>query len=89
MIGRADVLLAADVLYDRVNIDLLPDFLKLADEVLVADSRVKDLKVSGYSAAMEMNACTVPDLGEPLEYGRVRIYEGSLRQTQSQRKSTQ
>ena len=43
-----DLILVADVLYDRANLPLLDAFLKRAPKVLVADSRVKDFQVDGY-----------------------------------------
>ena len=39
---RFDLILVADVLYDRANLPLLDQFLSRGREALVADSRVRD-----------------------------------------------
>jgi len=70
-----DVLLAADVLYDRENLSLLEPFHRAAPVVLIADSRVKDLSVSPYVKIGEAEATTYPDLGEPDEFRWVSIYQ--------------
>jgi predicted nicotinamide N-methyase len=76
----ADVILAADVLYDRENLSLLEPFHRAAPLVLIADSRVKDLSVAPYIKIEEAEATTCPDLGEPDEFNLVSIYQaGKLR----------
>lgn len=69
-----DLVLASDILYDLDNLSLLDRFLDLAPEVLLADSRVKDLHRPPYRPTAEIRARTMPDLGEPEEHGRVLIY---------------
>lgn len=69
-----DLVLAADVLYDRANHGLLAAFLARAPEVLVADSRVKNLDVPPYVLLGEEEALTLPDLNEFDEFRRVRFY---------------
>ncbi len=71
-----DVILVADVLYDRANLPLLDVFLKRAPSVLVADSRVKDFHVNGYQWLAFQRATTVPDLAESEEFSRVNLYFG-------------
>ncbi|MBD2859588.1 methyltransferase [Spongiibacter sp. KMU-158] len=71
-----DVILVADVLYDRANLPLLDVFLQRADNVLVADSRVKDFSVPGYRHLSFHRATTVPDLDESDEFSRVNLYLG-------------
>lgn len=71
-----DVILVADVLYDRANLPLLAKFLERADEVLVADSRVKDFDFPGYGHLGLYRADTVPDLAESEEFSRVNLYHG-------------
>ena len=71
---RVDVLTAADILYDRDNLVLLPEFRQLAGRVLLADSRVKNLAVEGYRQIMLAEARTCPDLNEFEEFNQVRIY---------------
>lgn len=71
-----DLVLAADVLYDRANHHFLQAFLQRAPEVLVADSRVKNLQVPPYVLIGEEDAGTLPDLNEFDEFRRVRFYRG-------------
>ena len=71
-----DLVLAADVLYDRANHPFLAAFLARAPEVVVADSRVKDLQVPPYVLSGEADALTLPDLNEFDEFRRVRFYTG-------------
>ena len=69
-----DLAIAADVLYDRDNMPLLEVLPKLADEVLIADSRVKEDSIQGYERINQMNATTIPDLDEFREFNNVRVY---------------
>ena len=73
---RFDLIVAADVLYDRANHGFLDAFLERAPQVLVADSRVKNLSVPPYVLLEEVEAETLPDLNEFDEFRRVRFYEG-------------
>ncbi len=77
---RYDVILVADVLYDRGNLPLLDQFLQRADAVLVADSRVKDFSVPGYRHVQFQRATTIPDLAESEEFSRVNLYLGRASQ---------
>lgn len=70
-----DLLIAADVLYDRENLPLLGVFLGHAPRVLLADSRLKTIDYAPYVKITEMVAGTLPDLGESDEFRHVRIYE--------------
>lgn len=72
-----DLVLAADVLYDKANHQFLDAFLQRAPEVLVADSRVKNLQVPPYIRTGEEDAGTLPDLNEFDEFRRVRFYQAS------------
>lgn len=71
-----DLVLAADVLYDKANHHFLAAFLARAPEVLVADSRVKNLQIPPYQLSGEEEAETLPDLNEFDEFRRVRFYRG-------------
>ena len=71
-----DVILVADVLYDRANLPLLDQFLIRARSVLVSDSRVKDFSVPGYRHLQFQRATTIPDLAESDEFSRVNLYLG-------------
>ena len=59
---------------DRANLPLLDQFLSRGREALVADSRVRDFKHPLYSHLDILDACTWPDLAEPAEFRRVRLY---------------
>ncbi|MFO1430461.1 MAG: 50S ribosomal protein L11 methyltransferase [Candidatus Competibacteraceae bacterium] len=69
-----NLIIAADVLYDRENFHYLQEFLALAPEILVADSRVKSLDLPPYRKIAELTATTLPDLDEPGEFRRIGIY---------------
>ncbi|GAB3287250.1 50S ribosomal protein L11 methyltransferase [Parahaliea aestuarii] len=74
--GDIDLLLVADVLYDRANLPWLEAFIQRADRVLLADSRVKDFDFPGYRQIARREAHTLPDLDESPEFRDVRVYEG-------------
>lgn len=71
---RFDLILVADVLYDRANLPLLDAFLSRGREVLVADSRVRDFKHPLYERLGILEAMTLPDLAEPWEFRKVSLY---------------
>lgn len=68
-----DVILAADILYERNNFQLLDIFTERAQRVVVADSRVKELS-EPYVKIGHGTAVTCPDLDEPKEYRHVGIF---------------
>jgi predicted nicotinamide N-methyase len=69
-----DVILAADVLYDVEIFPLVKRFPDLASDVILADSRVRDLILEPYRKIAHGVAVTCPDLHEPEEYRQVSIY---------------
>lgn len=71
---RFDLILVADVLYDRANLPLLDQFLSRGKEALVADSRVRDFQHPMYTPLGVLEALTLPDLSEPWEFRRVSLY---------------
>lgn len=71
---RFDLILVADVLYDRANLPLLDQFLSRGKEALVADSRVRDFQHPAYRRLGILEALTLPDLAEPWEFRRVSLY---------------
>jgi predicted nicotinamide N-methyase len=71
--GDFDVILAADVLYDKNNLPLLNIFTERAKRVVVADSRVKELS-EPYAKIGNGMAVTCPDLEEPDEFQHVGIF---------------
>ena len=72
--GAVDLIIAADVLYDRDNLPWLQIFAKHAPQALIADSRVKDFDYPPYRQIESRASCTVPDLDESAEFRDVRIY---------------
>jgi predicted nicotinamide N-methyase len=69
-----DLVTAADVLYDPENRPLLAAFQAAAKQVLLADSRVKDLGNAAFVRQGMVEARTWPDLNEFEEFNKVRIY---------------
>lgn len=74
----ADIILMADVLYDKSNHPLLVAAQKISSRVLVADSRIHDLKEFGFETIAELEALTYPNLGEFDEFRRVSIFVNKL-----------
>ena len=74
---RYDLILVADVLYDRANLPLLEQFLTRGREALVADSRVRDFAHPRYRRLDTLQACTWPDLAEPAEFRHVSLYHAT------------
>ena len=71
---RFDLILVADVLYDRANLPLLDQFLSRGKHALVADSRVRDFQHPLYKRLGILEALTLPDLAEPREFRKVSLY---------------
>lgn len=71
---RFDLIIVADVLYDRANLPLLDEFLGRGREALVADSRVRDFSHPLYRRLGILEGCTWPDLAEPAEFRHVSLY---------------
>lgn len=76
--GQIDIIIAADVLYDRDNYPWLEKFSQRAQNVLIADSRVKNFNFPTYQLVETQDACTLPDLDESEEFRTVRIYKKAL-----------
>lgn len=71
-----DLLIAADVLYDRENLSFLDVFFNYAPEVLLADSRIKDFQHDKYQHMAKIESFTMPDLDELDEFRLVNLYHG-------------
>ena len=71
---RCELLLMADVLYDRSNLPLLALAQSHASEVLVADSRVTDLPDPSYREIARIDALTIPNLGEFDEFRTAHLF---------------
>jgi predicted nicotinamide N-methyase len=69
-----DLLIAADVLYDRANLPLLNAFNRFAPDILIADSRVKENELSPYVKFHHTQSSTEPDLDELDEFRYVNFY---------------
>jgi predicted nicotinamide N-methyase len=74
---RFDLILVADVLYDRANLPLLDAFLSRGREALVADSRVRNFRHPLYERIEVLEAMTLPDLAEPEEFRHVSLYHAT------------
>lgn len=74
---RFDLILVADVLYDRANLPLLDQFLTRGRQALVADSRVRDFQHPLYRRLGILEALTLPDLAEPWEFRQVSLYHAA------------
>lgn len=72
--GSVDLIIVADVLYDKANIPWLQRFTERAGQVLIADSRVKNFDHPPYQQIERRRSCTVPDLDESDEFCDVKIY---------------
>jgi len=72
--GEIDVVLVADVLYDRGNLRWLSVLLQRASSVLLADSRLPDVEDPRYRLLGTAEASTLPDLDESPEFRHVRLY---------------
>jgi len=73
--GKVDILFASDVLYDPDNRPLVQRFREVANEVVVADSRVKDFAEQGFALCGQVRAVTVPDLGELESVKQICFYQ--------------
>lgn len=72
--GAVDLILVADVLYDRGNLGWLARFTARSPRVLVADSRVRDFDQPPYRQVDAAPGCTLPDLDESAEFRHVKLY---------------
>ena len=73
--GVADLLVAADVLYDRDNLPLLDLLPNHATRILLADSRIKNFAHPNYALIGHESATTWPDLDEQKTFNEVKIYQ--------------
>ncbi|MCH8506309.1 MAG: 50S ribosomal protein L11 methyltransferase, partial [Ectothiorhodospiraceae bacterium] len=74
--AEAELILAADILYDRANMDWPSRFLRHAEAALLADSRIRNFREPGYRKVASRLGCTWPDLDEMDEFRKVNIYLG-------------
>jgi len=69
-----DLIVVADVLYDRENLPWMNRLAARAPHVMVADSRVKDFSVPPYNAIGCFESDTMPDLDESAAFRQVTLY---------------
>lgn len=75
--GELDMILVADVLYDRQNLPFLNAFIARAGDVIVADSRIRYFDLPPYRKIGEFESATFPDLDESAEFRHVRLYRAT------------
>lgn len=73
-IAASDIITVADVLYDRENLPLLSQLVDVAPQILLADSRIRNLSVEPFRPMGECRSSTWPDLAESAEFNQVRLY---------------
>ncbi len=74
-IGKTfDVALLADVLYDKANFDLIRRIEAIAETLVIADSRIRDLSAFGFKIVERYESVTLPNLGEFDEFKTVNIF---------------
>jgi predicted nicotinamide N-methyase len=72
--GAIDLVLLADVLYDTANLPLLDTVTRRFTNVLVADSRIRAIPDARYRCLAEVEARTLPNLGEFDEFRMVALF---------------
>lgn len=72
---EVDIILIADVLYDKHNFPLLTLLLDRAPHILLADSRVKNFTHPHFQWLAMMAGETFPDLGGFDEFFEVNLYQ--------------
>jgi len=71
---RFDLVLMADVLYDRSNLPLLDALQRIAPTIVVADSRIAEIPAAGFRLVAQVEAPTIPNLNEFDEFRTVRVF---------------
>ena len=69
-----DIALLADVLYDAQNFELIEKIERVANKLIIADSRIRDLSAYGYAVIEQFESVTLPNLGEFDEFRTVNIF---------------
>lgn len=73
-----DIVLAADVLYEAKNLVWLDDFLLKANDVVVADSRLKNLNHPAYRFKNTITTTSFPEYHEAKANNEVKFYFAGL-----------
>lgn len=72
--GKADVLLMADVLYDRSNFALIETAKLHATNMILADSRIADVEDPAFTLTHSIEALTQPNIGQFEEFRIVSFF---------------
>ena len=72
-----DLILMADVLYDKSNLPLLQIAKSLTQSTIVADSRVQSIDDTDFAIFHRSEALTYPNIGEFDEFRHVRFFRAS------------
>lgn len=72
---RPDLILAADVLYERAHLGFLDLFLQYAPSSIVADSRQKQLSHTAFRYIATHWTTSFPDFAEAQEFNEVKFYQ--------------
>lgn len=75
--GPVDLILAADVLYERENLRWLDLFPHYAEKVVIADSRQKNLLHACYGKTCRITTSSFPDFAEALTFNEVTVYSSN------------
>ena len=75
--SHLDQIWIADVLYDRANLPLISAIKRRAPNVIISDSRVRDLHEPDFTLVRRAEALTFPNLGEFDEFRVVNFFEYS------------
>ena len=75
--GHIDMIVMADVLYDRANLPWLDRAAERASSVLLADSRLRDFSHTAYARIGTLPSNTIPDLDESKEFRNVSLYKSA------------
>ncbi len=70
-----DLLMMADVLYDKANFGLIQIAKTISRRIIIADSRVSDVEDSDFHIIHHDTSLTLPNLGEFDEFKDVRFFE--------------
>lgn len=73
-VPEVDLVLLADVLYDRANLPLLSRLSERYDDILLADSRIQPETLQAWETFKIIEADTLPDLDESPIHRWIRFY---------------
>ena len=72
--SNLDQIWMADVLYDRANLPLIQQVKSIAQNVIISDSRVRDVEDLDFEIINRAEALTFPNLGEFDEFRSVNFF---------------